>query len=96
MALVVAARVADRKVFLVAGPPLASWSNMLQRGVFQRHVLATHPTRHLAMQLNGNSTVNSNSGISKSAHGDTVRQALKYVKLAALTRHGCPHPSTLV
>ena len=64
MALLIATRMADCQIVLVAGSALATWLNVLQRGVFHRHVFATHPARHLAMQLDGDGFVNSNSGVS--------------------------------
>ena len=95
MALLVAMGVADGQIFLVTRSAGTARLNMLQRGVLYRHVLATHPARHLAMQLHCDSFINSNSGISKTAHAHTVRQALKCVKLLPFRRHGRPRPSTL-
>ena len=51
MPLVVANRMTDGQVGLMAVAAFAERLNVLQRGVNDVDMLATHPTRHLAMEL---------------------------------------------
>ena len=68
MPLVVAAVMADRQILLVAVATFAQGLDVLQRGLRVRHMLATHPTRHHAMQLAGHRFVNFVAGELETAH----------------------------
>jgi hypothetical protein len=58
MTLVVAAVMADGQIILVTVAPFTQGLDVFQRGVGMRHMLATNPTRHHAMQLAGDRFVN--------------------------------------
>ena len=57
VALVVAKRMADGQITLVAVTAFAQGLNVFQRCINHVHMLATHPARHLAVQLAGDSVV---------------------------------------
>ena len=57
MALVVAKRMADGQITLVAVAAFAQGLDVFQRCINQVHMLATHPARHLAVQLAGDGVV---------------------------------------
>ena len=57
MALVVAKRMADGQITLVAVAAFAQRLDVFQRCINQVDVLPTHPARHLAVQLAGDGVV---------------------------------------
>ena len=63
VALVIAQRMADGQIGLVTVAAFAEWLNVFQRGVDDVDVLATHPARHLAMQLAGDGVVDFLAGM---------------------------------
>ena len=57
VALVVAQRMADGQVSLVAVAAFAQGLNVFQRCIKQLYMLTTYPARHLAVQLTGDGVV---------------------------------------
>ena len=68
MPLVVAKLVADGQIFNVTVAALAQGFDVLQRGCFMQHMLATHPAGHHAMQLARHGFVDFVAGERESAH----------------------------
>ena len=63
MSLLVARRMADRQVGLVAVAAIAQGVDVLQRCVNDVDMLAAHPARHLAVQLAGDGVVDFLAGV---------------------------------
>ena len=60
--------VADGKVFSMAVAAITLRLNMLERGVWQPHMRAAHPTWHLAVQLAGDGFVHFVADVAQAAH----------------------------
>ena len=68
MALLVTHRVADGQIGLMAVAAFAQGLDVFQRGVNHIDMLATHPARHLPVQLAGNGVVDFLAGVGWFAH----------------------------
>ena len=68
MPLVVTHGMADGQIGLVAVAAFAQGLNMFERGVHHVHMLATHPARHLAVQLASDGVVDFLAGVGWFAH----------------------------
>jgi hypothetical protein len=69
MPLVIALVMADGQIFCVAIATFAQGLHVFQRGIHRVHMLATHPARHLAVQLAGHGFVDFVAGMAEFAHG---------------------------
>ena len=83
MALLIAHRVADGQIGLVAVAAFAQGLDVFKRGVHHVHMLTTHPARHLAVQLAGDGVVDFLADVGWFAH---VFDVLLTVRAAAV----CP------
>ena len=59
----IAQRMTDGQIGLMAVTALAERLNMFQRGVQRGHMQAAHPARHPAVQLAGDGVVNFLAGV---------------------------------
>jgi len=65
---IIASRMADGQVGLMAVAAFAEWLNVFQRCIKWRNMQAAHPARYLAMQLAGDGVVDFLPGVGEFAH----------------------------
>ena len=90
MALLIAHRVADGQIGLVAVAAFTQGLNMFKRGIHHVYMLGAYPARHLAVQLAGNDVVDFLAGVGWLAHVECSGSAFGSERCARVFRFVSP------